>query len=69
MTVLEHIKQLSEALSPDEKQSLAAYLSSRESGNREPRDLYGIWKDGFQSDFNIDAALREIRSEWQRVQR
>lgn len=67
MTVLEHIKQLSEALSPDEKQSLAAYLSSREGlSNSEPRDLYGIWKDGFPSDFNIDAALREIRREWQR---
>ena len=66
MTVLEHIKQLSETLSPDEKQSLAAYLSSRESSGREPRDLYGIWKDGFPSDFDIDAALREIRAEWQR---
>ena len=67
MTVLEHIKQLSETLSTEEKQSLAAYLSSRETGaNRQPRDLYGIWKNGFPKDFDIDAALREIRGEWQR---
>ena len=67
MTVLEHIKQLSENLSAEEKQSLAAYLSSSESGlNRRPRDLYGIWKDGFPQDFDIDATLREIRGEWQR---
>jgi hypothetical protein len=67
MTVLEHIKQLSEALSADEKQSLAAYLSSNESSTtRRPRDLYGIWKDGFPKDFDIDGALREIRGEWQK---
>ena len=67
MTVLEHIKQLTEALSPDEKQTLAAYLSAREGGHhRQPRDLYGIWKYGFPRDFDIDAALREIRGEWQK---
>jgi len=67
MTVLEQIIQLSENLSTDEKQSLAAYLLSNENGpNRRPRDLYGIWKDGFPQDFDIDAALREVRGEWQR---
>ena len=67
MTVLEQIIQLSENLSTDEKQSLAAYLSANESDpNRRPRDLYGIWKDGFPQDFDIDAALREIRGAWQR---
>ena len=67
MTVLEQIIQLSENLSTDEKQSLAAYLSANESSpNRRPRDLYGIWKDGFPQDFDVDAALREIRGEWQR---
>ena len=67
MTVLEHIIQLSETLSAEEKRNLAAYLSSNETGlNRRPRDLYGIWKDGFPQDFDVDAALREIRGEWQR---
>jgi hypothetical protein len=67
MTVIEHIKQLTESLSDEERRSLAAYLSSHERGvNRQPRDLYGIWKDGFPKDFDIDGALREIRGEWQR---
>ena len=67
MTVLEHIKKLSEELSPEEKRNLGAYLSAMEgSPNRRPRDLYGIWKDSFPKDFDIDAALREIRGEWQR---
>ncbi len=67
MTVLERIKQLSEALSQEEKLSLAAYLSSMErSVSSEPRDLYGIWKDAFPKDFDIDAGLREIRGEWQK---
>ena len=67
MTVLERIRQLSETLSAEEKRNLAAYLSSNETGlNRRPRDLCGIWKDGFPQDFDIDAALLEIRGEWQR---
>ena len=67
MTVLEHIKNLSEALSAEDKLSLAAFLSSMEnSPNRKPRDLYGIWKDGFPKDFDVNAALREIRGEWQK---
>ena len=62
MTVLEHIKHLSEALSAEERLSLAAFLSSMEnSANRRPPDLYGIWKDGFPKDFDVNAALREIR--------
>jgi hypothetical protein len=67
MTVLEHIKNLSEALSAEDKLSLAAFLSSMEnSANRKPRDLYGIWKDGFPKDFDVDVALREIRGEWEK---
>ena len=66
MTVIEHIKQLSESLSEEQRRSLAAYLSSHEhSANRQPRDLYGIWKEGFPPDFDLDSALREIRGEWQ----
>jgi len=29
-------------------------------------DLYGIWKDSFPKDFDIDTALREVRGEWQK---
>jgi hypothetical protein len=67
MTVIEHIKQLSESLSEEERRSLAAYLSSPDTGaNGQLRDLYGIWKDGFPKDFDLDSALREIRGEWQK---
>jgi hypothetical protein len=62
MTVLEHAKHLSETLSGEEKLSLAAFLSSMEnSANRQPRDLYGIWKGGFPKDFDVNAAQRQIR--------
>ena len=64
ITVLEQIK-LSDSLSEEEKHALAAYLTSLDRlPNRKPRDLYGIWKDGFPSDFDVDAVLREIRGEW-----
>lgn len=67
MTVIEHIKQLTESLSDEERRGLAAYLSSQEqSPPRKPRDLYGIWKDGFPKDFDVDAGLHEIRGEWQK---
>jgi hypothetical protein len=29
-----------------------------------PKDLYGDWQKRFPEDFDIDAALREIRAEW-----
>jgi len=67
MTVLEHIKQLSQSLTDEQRRSLAAFLSSHEGDvNRKPRDLYGIWKDSFPGDFDVSAALREIRGEWQK---
>jgi hypothetical protein len=67
MTVIEQIKQLSESLSLEEKRVLSAFLLSPEShANRKSRDLYGIWKNGFPNDFDIDSALREIRGEWQK---
>jgi len=30
----------------------------------EPQVLYGIWKDKIAADFDVDAALQEIRTEW-----
>jgi len=67
MTVLEHIKQLSQSLSEEQRRSLAAFLSTQEGDvHRTPRDLYGIWKDGFPRDFDISNALHEIRGEWQK---
>lgn len=31
-----------------------------------PQDLYGAWRGRFADDFDVDAELRAIRSEWQR---
>ena len=30
-----------------------------------PQDLYGIWKDKFPENVDLDAALREMRQEWE----
>ena len=30
------------------------------------QDLYGVWRGRFPDDFNVDQALNEIRSSWQR---
>ncbi len=29
-----------------------------------PQTLYGIWKDKIAADFDVDAALTEVRGEW-----
>jgi hypothetical protein len=29
-----------------------------------PRSLYGIWRDKFPPDADVEAAIREIRDEW-----
>ena len=31
---------------------------------KQAKSLRGIWKGAFPEDFDIDAALKEIRSEW-----
>lgn len=30
-----------------------------------PANLYGIWRDHFPADFDVDAALAEIRHDWE----
>ena len=32
---------------------------------RPQADLYGLWRNRFPADFDVDATLREIRSEWE----
>lgn len=31
----------------------------------QPQDLYGIWRDHFPADFDLDAVLSDIRHEWE----
>ncbi len=30
-----------------------------------PQDLYGVWRGQFPENFDLDSALRQVRSEWQ----
>jgi hypothetical protein len=68
MTVLEHIKQLALNLAPEEKDALGQYLagSNGEKSAEIPQSLSGDWSDAFSDDLDVDAELKEIRSEWQK---
>jgi hypothetical protein len=75
---LEHVTRLADLLSPEEKQSLIEHLTRQvqEPGGGPPPEaaqtekqtdsLRGIWEGQFPEDFDIDAALNEIRHEWEK---
>ena len=73
---LEHLKRLAEQLSAEDQLELVEHVAKnlREKqgaertipeGTRTPRDLYGIWRDRFPPDADLDALLHEIRHEWE----
>lgn len=66
---IEEVEQLAMQLTPADQlrlvEDLARHLQQNQS-RRPPRDLRGDWKGKFPEDFDIDAALREIRSEWEK---
>jgi hypothetical protein len=33
-------------------------------GASPPQELYGAWRDTFPPDFDLDAALQEVRDHW-----
>jgi len=69
MTELEHIKQLAGNLSSAEKEILAHYLveaSSDQSSSEKPQSLRGDWAEAFSKSFDIEAELKDIRSEWKK---
>ncbi|MEP7343296.1 MAG: hypothetical protein ABI977_36570 [Acidobacteriota bacterium] len=69
MTILEHIKQLSANLLPQDKQALTDYLMREEEAQTrqpKPQSLRGIWQGAFPDDLDLDASLTEIRSEWEK---
>jgi hypothetical protein len=39
---------------------------SQATQRKKPQDLYGIWRGRFPADFDLDAALDDIRHEWER---
>jgi hypothetical protein len=46
----------------DESRVFVTFLP--EGAARKPASLYGLWKDMVPEDFDVDAALKEIRSAW-----
>jgi hypothetical protein len=75
---LEHVTRLADFLLPEEKQNLIEHLTRQihrvdegaqpESAGAEGKHdtLRGTWKGKFPEDFDIDAALDEIRHEWEK---
>jgi hypothetical protein len=67
---LARVEALVSELTPEEQLTLLERLIQqlRQSlqKRRQPQDLYGIWRSRFPADFDLDAALSEIRHEWER---
>jgi hypothetical protein len=63
------VEQLASRLDVEEQLALMEHLAAnlRRGATRPlPRNLYGIWRDRFPDDLDIDSVLKEIRSDWQR---
>jgi hypothetical protein len=71
---LEYVTKLADQLSDEDKVSLVEHLTKAlhdAPGEvvppaRSPQSLRGVWQQHFPEDFDVDAALTEIRSEWQK---
>jgi hypothetical protein len=64
------IESLLDELNQDEQLRLLEVVAGRLRGDKPPPagslSLKGLWKDGVPPDFDLDEALREIRSGWSR---
>ena len=63
-TTLADVERLADQLPVDEQISLLEHVARRVRLTlpaRPPQDLYGIWRDRIPADFDVDAALKEIR--------
>ena len=56
---LEQVETLADQLSTEEQQPAT-------TNGKQLHSLRGIWKGAFPEDFDIDAALYEIRHEWEK---
>lgn len=66
---LQAVEQLAMQLTTEEQRLLVERLASRfhlAANDNSPKDLRGIWKGAFPDDFDLDSALKEIRSAWKR---
>ena len=68
MTTVEHqqIENLLAGLTREELLTLIERIAQRlrQAEERKPLRLYGIWKDKFPENVDLDKNLREIRSQW-----
>jgi hypothetical protein len=62
----QQIEALLDTLTREEQLRLIEDIAVRlrQAETRQPQSLYGIWKGKVSEDFDIDQALKEIRSEW-----
>lgn len=67
MSIVEQILELSQKLTPHERSELLARLSGSNSktGPANPVRLRGAWKAFVPASIDLDAALYEIRHEWE----
>jgi len=69
-TTLMHVERLLDQLTFEEQIAMVEHLARRlrqaVQKQRQPQDLYGIWRDRFPADFDLDAALGDIRREGER---
>lgn len=73
-TDLDQIRGLVDQLSFEDKLNLVEHLAKRlrqtparvadTAAFLKPQDLYGIWRGQIPEDFDLDAALNDIRREW-----
>ena len=66
-STLREVEQLVSGLTFDERLRLLEHLaqSLRTPGPAgAPRPLWGLWRDRFPEDIDIDSALAEIRARW-----
>ena len=68
-TTLADVERLADQLPVEEQISLVEHVARRVRQSlprRQPQDLYGVWRDRFPADFDLDAALHEIRHDWEK---
>ena len=68
-TTLTHVERLLDQLTFKEQIVVVEHLARRlrqAARQKQPQDLYGVWHDRFSADFDLDAALDDIRHEWER---
>lgn len=69
---LENVTNLAEKLPLEEQlilveklaQNLRRRVRADQRKEKQPQNLYGIWRTAVPPDFNIDAALSEIRGDY-----